>query len=89
MVNVFGGGIASGPEGNLQVVKKVVTDMGQFKDYIDEIRKAMSLDLYLTDYTRDQMVHLLPPFLFIGVGICIGRCYHDAGYHSTDCNGWK
>ena len=33
MVNIFGDSIASGSKGNLQVVKKVVTSVSQFKDY--------------------------------------------------------
>ena len=41
MVNVFGDSIARGPEGgNLQVVKKVVTSVGQFKDYYAEIQQS-------------------------------------------------
>ena len=53
MVNIFGASIASG-SGNLQVVKKVVTTVGQFMDYFAEIQKryVMYLDLHLTDYTR-------------------------------------
>ena len=43
MVNVFGNSIASGPEGNLQVVKKVVTTVGRFGDYIDEIVQSYVL----------------------------------------------
>ena len=42
MVNVFGDSIASGP-GNLQVVKKVVATVGQFKDYIDEIQQSYEI----------------------------------------------
>ena len=42
MVNVFGDSIASGP-GNLQVVKKVLTTVGQFKDYIAEIEQSYEL----------------------------------------------
>ena len=42
MVNVFGDGVASGL-GNLQVVKKVVTTVGQLKDYIDEIQQSYEL----------------------------------------------
>ena len=64
MVNVFGGSIASGP-GNLQVVKKVVVTVSKFKAYIDEIQQSYVLDLHLIDYTRMQVVHLLPPFLFM------------------------
>ena len=37
MVNVFGDSITS-VSGNRQVVNKVVVTVGQFKDYIDEIR---------------------------------------------------
>ena len=39
------------------MVKKVVVTVGRFKDYIDEIQ--------LTDYTRLQMIHLLPSFVFM------------------------
>ena len=42
MVNVFGDSITSGP-GSLQVAKKVVTTVGQFKDYMDEIRPSYEL----------------------------------------------
>ena len=42
MINVFGDSIASG-SGNLQVAKKVVTSVGQFKDYIAEIRQNYEL----------------------------------------------
>ena len=42
MVNVFGDSVASG-SGNLQVVEKVVTTVGQFKDYIDEIQQSYEL----------------------------------------------
>ena len=42
MVNVFGGGIASG-SGNLQVAKKVVVTVGRFKDYSDEIQQSYVL----------------------------------------------
>ena len=43
MGNVFCDSIASGPEGNLQVVKKVVTTVGRFGDYIDEIQQSYEL----------------------------------------------
>ena len=44
MVNVFGDSIASGPEGgNLQVVEKVVTTVGQYMDYVAEIRQSYKL----------------------------------------------
>ena len=43
MVNVFVDGIASEPEGNLQVVKKVVTTVGRFGDYTAEIRQSYKL----------------------------------------------
>ena len=43
MVNVFGDSITSGREGNLQVVKKVVTTVGRFGDYKDEIQKSYVL----------------------------------------------
>ena len=43
MVNVFGDSIAGGPEGNLQVVKKVVTTAGRYGDYIDEIWQSYEL----------------------------------------------
>ena len=50
MINVFGDSIASGQEGgNLQVVKKVATSVGQYKDYIDEIRQ--SYELGFTSYS--------------------------------------
>ena len=42
MVNVFGGNIARRP-GNLQVVKKVVVTVGNFKDHIDEIQQSYEL----------------------------------------------
>ena len=45
MVNVFGDSIASGLEGNLQVVKKVVTTVGRFGDYIDEIQQCYELGI--------------------------------------------
>ena len=38
MVNVFGDSIASGIEGNLQVAKKVVTTVDQYRDYDAEIQ---------------------------------------------------
>ena len=47
MVNVFGDSIASGLAGNLQVVKKVVTTVGRYGDYIDEIRKSYELGFTL------------------------------------------
>ena len=40
MVNVFGNSVASK---HLQVVKKVVTTVGEFKDYIDEIQQSYEL----------------------------------------------
>ena len=40
MVNVFGDSIASGPEGDLQVAKNVVTTVGRFEDYKDEIQQS-------------------------------------------------
>ena len=43
MVNVFGDSIASGPEGNLQMVKKVVTTVGRFGVYKDEIQQSYEL----------------------------------------------
>ena len=64
MVNVFGDGVASGPE-NLQMVKKVVVTKGKFKDYIDKIQQSYELDLHITDYTRINMIYMLPPFVFI------------------------
>ena len=42
MVNVFGDSIASGP-GNLQVAKKVVATVGQYKEYSDEIQQSYEL----------------------------------------------
>ena len=50
MVNVFGDSIASGSEGNLQVVKKVVTTVGQFKDYYAEIQQS-----YVLGFTRHRL----------------------------------
>ena len=41
MVNVFGDSIASGPEG---VMKKVVTTVGKYGDYITEIRQSYELE---------------------------------------------
>ena len=43
MVNAVGGSIASGSEGNLQVVKKVVTTVGRFGDYTAEIQQSYEL----------------------------------------------
>ena len=74
------------------MVKKIVTTVGQYKDYIGEIQQ--NYELVFTPYrlhTRPDGTFVTPPpppFVFIVGGICIGRCYHDAGYHSTDCNGW-
>ena len=48
IVNVFDDSIAR-ESGNLQVVKTVVTTVGQFKDYIDEIQQ--SYELGFTPYT--------------------------------------
>ena len=42
MANVFGESVGSG-SGNLQLVKKVVTTVGTFGDYIDEIRQSYEL----------------------------------------------
>ena len=42
-MNVFGDSIVSGPEGNLQVAKKVVTTVGRFGDYTAEIRQNYEL----------------------------------------------
>ena len=47
MVNIFGDSIASGPEGNLQVAKKVVAPVGRFRDYIDEIQQSYELGFTL------------------------------------------
>ena len=44
MVNVFGDSIENG-SGNLQVVKKVVVTVGQYTDYISEIRQSYELGL--------------------------------------------
>ena len=43
MVNVFGESVGNGPEGNLQVVKKVVTTVGRFGDYAAEIDQSYVL----------------------------------------------
>ena len=43
MVNVFGDSIASGPEVNLQVVKKVVRTVDRFGGYTAEIRQSYEL----------------------------------------------
>ena len=68
MINVFGDSIASGP-GNLQVVKKVVATVGQFKDYINEIRQ--SYELGFTPYRLHMNVGVfVTPFVFI-VGGCM------------------
>ena len=67
MVNVFGDSIASGPEGNLQVVKKVVTTVGQYKDYINEIEQ--SYELGFTPYrlhTRLDDVFVTPIRVYRG-----------------------
>ena len=40
---VFGDNIASGPERNLQVAKKVVTTVGQFGGHINEIQQSYEL----------------------------------------------
>ena len=42
MVNVFGESVGS-RSGNLQMVKKVVTTVGQFKNYYDEIQQSYEL----------------------------------------------
>ena len=42
MVNVFGDSVGSGSV-DLQLVKKVVTTVGTFGDYIDEIRQSYEL----------------------------------------------
>ena len=68
MVNVFGDIIASGLDGNLQVAKKVVTTVGRFGDYIDEIQQSYELGFtpYRLHATSDGA--FLPPFVFIGGG---------------------
>ena len=55
IVNVFGNSIASGPEGNLQVAKKVVTTVGRIGDYIDEIQQ--SYELGFTPYSLHKNAH--------------------------------
>ena len=57
MVNVFVDSVANGP-GNLLMVKKVVVTKG--KTIGMKFNKAMCLDLNIIDYTRIQVVHLLP-----------------------------
>ena len=75
MVNVFGDSIASGPEENLQVAKKVVTTVGLFGDYTAEIRQ--SYELGFTPYRLHTNVD--------GTFVTPIRVY-DGGYHATDCN---
>ena len=43
MVNVFGDSIASGPGGNLQMVEKVVTSVGRYGGYKDEIQQSYEI----------------------------------------------
>ena len=59
MVNVFGDSIASGPEGNLQVTKKVVTTAGRFGDYSDEIQQS-----YMLGFTPYRL-HMRPDGVFV------------------------
>ena len=47
MVNVFGKSAGNGPEGNRQVVKKVVTTVDRFGEYIAEIDQS-----YVLGFTR-------------------------------------
>ena len=71
IVNVFG--IASGP-GILQVEKKVVVTVGQFKDNIDEIQQ--SYELGFTPYRLQKNVH--------GVFVTAIRVYEGRVYVLDD-----
>ena len=65
MVNVFGDSVESWP-GNLQMAKKVFVTKGKFKDYMDEILQSYDLtSLHVTDYTRNNMGYMFPPFVFM------------------------
>ena len=77
MVNQFGDSIASGPRRNLQVAKKVVTAVGSYGDYKDEMRQ--SFELGFTPYRLHTNAD----------GTFVTPIRTDDGYHSTDCNGYR
>ena len=64
MVIVFGDSIASG-SGNLQVVKKVVITVGQFKDYIDEIQQNYELGFAPYRLPTNVEGTFVTPFVFM------------------------
>ena len=64
MVNVFGGSISSGP-GNLQVAKKLVVTVGQFKDYIDEIQQSYVLGFTSYRLHKNADGTFVTPFVFM------------------------
>ena len=73
MVNVFGDSVASG-SGNLQVAKKVVATVGQFKDYIDEIRESYELGFTPTRLHKNVDGVFVTPIRVYST--CIGLCCH-------------
>ena len=68
MVNVFGESVASGGSVDLQLVKKVVTTVGTFGDYIDEIQQIYGLGF--TPYrlhTNDVGTYVTPIRVYDGI----------------------
>ena len=70
MVNIFGERVGSGGSVDLQLVKKVVTTVSPFGDYIDEIRQSYKLGF--TPYrlhTNSDGTFVTP------IRVCDGRVY--------------
>ena len=87
ILNVFGDSIESGPEGNLQVAKEVITTVGRFGDYTAEIRQ--SYELGFTRYrlhTNSDGTIVTPIRTYDGHVYVLGDETTMKVYHSTDCN---
>ena len=68
MVNVFGESVGSGGSVDLQLVKKVVTRVGIFGDYIDEIQQSYELGFTANRlHTNEVGTYVTPIRVYDGI----------------------